>query len=321
MSAVLKFPPAGNRREPVSTLEAFAWNWLEGMAVGWRDTTRDAVRTILRAHLLPAFGALDVTEVDRASVLAFRTRLATQRNSSGRLLSPRRINRVIDVLGQVLSERELQLGIPNPCCRLRRLPQRRATICPFSLPELQRLVEAAPDRLRDYLWIRGLTGLRSGEANGLCWDQVDWDNMTLTIRAARVRGRQVLPKNEYSERSLVLTPSLQDALLRQWARTGSKDGFVFLTARGCPLDSSNFGRRDWPRLLDAAQLSHRSPETLRHTAATLMLAAGEAPTSIARTLGHSDCRMLFSTYARYVAGVLGSADGQCLEAAISQHHD
>lgn len=321
MSAILQFPPAGNRREPVSTLEAFAWRWFEGMAVGWRDTTRDAVLTILRAHVLPALGALDVTELNRANVLVLRTRLVALRSRSGRVLSHRRINRVMDVLGQVLSERELQLGIPNPCCRLRRLPQRRATIRPFSLPELQRLVEAAPDRLRDYLWIRGLTGLRSGEANGLCWDQVDWNNMTLTIRAARVRGRQVLPKNEYSERVLVLTPSLQDALLRQWARTGSKGGFVFLTARGCPFDSCNFARRDWPRLLDTAQLSRRSPETLRHTAASLMLAAGEAPTFVARTLGHSDTRMLFSTYARYVPNVVGSIDGQRLEAAISQCHD
>lgn len=321
MNAVLQFPPAGNRREPVSTLETFAWRWFEGMAVGWRDTTRDAVRTILRAHLLPAFGEQEVTDVDRADVLAFRTRLAAVRSRAGRTLSHRRINRVIDVLGQMLSERELQYGIPNPCRQLRRLPQRRSSIRPFSLPELQRLVEVAPPHLRDYLWIRGLTGLRSGEANGLCWDQVDWDSMTLTIQAARVRGRQVLPKNEFSERIIALTPTLEDTLLRQWVHTGSKDGFVFLSARGCPLDTCNFARRDWPRLLDSAQLSHRSPETLRHTAATLMLAAGEAPTSIARTLGHSDCRMLFSTYARYVAGVLGSADGQCLEAAISQCHD
>ena len=319
MSAVLQFPPAGNRREPVCTLEAFSRSWFDGMAVGWRDTTRDAVRTILRAHLLPAFGAREVTEVGRADVLAFRTRLATKRGHSGRPLSPRRVNRVIDVLGQMLSERELQLGIPNPCRALRRLPQRRATIRPFSLPELQQLVEVAPGHLRDYLWIRGLTGLRSGEANALRWDQVDWDNMTLTIRAARVRGRQVLPKNEYSERVIALIPSLQDALLRQWARTGTEDGFVFLSARGTPLDSSNFARRDWSRLLEAAHLSHRSPEHLRHTAATLWLAVGEAPTSIARMLGHSDCRMLFGTYARFVADALGPTDGQRLETALSQH--
>ena len=320
MSAVLQFPPAGHRREPACTLEDFSRGWFEGMAVGWRDTTRDAVRTILRAHLLPALGKREVTEVSRADVLAFRTRLAAQRSPSGHMLSPRRINRVIDVLGQVLSERELQLGILNPCRQLRRIPHRRAIIRPFSLPELQRVVDVAPEHLRDYLWIRGLTGLRSGEANGLCWDQVDWDNLTLTIRAARVRGRQVLPKNEFSERVIALTPTLQDALFRQWTRTGSESGFVFLSVRGCPLDSSNFGRRDWPRLLDAARLSHRSPETLRHTAATLMLAAGEAPTFVARTLGHSDCRMLFSTYARFVANTLGPVDGQRLEAAILQPH-
>lgn len=317
MSGVLPFP-ATTRRPESGALADFALSWFEAMAVTWRPTTKDDVMVILRAHLLPAFGARRVDDFSRADVLRLRTQLAQAPGPSGAPRGARRINRIVDVLGQLLAERERQVGVPNPCRELRRLPQRRAAILPFSLPELGRLVDAAPDHLKDYLLLRGLTGLRSGEANGLCWDQVDWQAGTLTIAAARVRGQQVLPKNEYSERTVNLLPMVEAALRRQWDRTGSASGFVFQTARGHALDTGNFASRDWPRILAAAALADRAPEHLRHTAASLMLAAGEAPAFVARTLGHSDCRMLMSTYARFVPNALGRVDGAAFDSAARQ---
>lgn len=319
MSMVLQFNAA---RSPVEcspgkvALTAFALDWFEAMAVAWRPTTQDTVMVILRAHLLPAFEGRQVDEFSRSDVLQLRTALARSCGPSGMARSPRRINRILDVLGQLLAERERQIGIPNPCRDLRRLPQRRSAVRPFSLPELRRLVDAAPDHLRDYVLVRGLTGLRSGEANGLIWDQVDLEAGTLTISAARVRGCQVLPKNEYSERQLLLTPSVADAMARQWRRTGEAGGFVFRTRRGRPIDTCNFARRDWPRMLARAELADRSPEHLRHTAASLMLAAGEAAPYVAAVLGHADCRMLLSTYARLVPDAFGQRDGAAFEAAV-----
>ena len=104
--------------------------------------------------------------------------------------------------------------------------------------------------------------------------------------------------------------------MRQHARRGSPDGYVFLTPRGYPLDTRNFARRDWVRVLASAGLKARAPEQLRHTAATLLLAAGEAPTYVARILGHADCRMLLTTYARFMPGALGRTDGLALQRAI-----
>ncbi|QIL20177.1 site-specific integrase [Thermomonas sp. HDW16] len=313
MNAVIAFPP----RSDSLALSDFAWEWFEAMAVAWRPTTREAVQVILRAHLLPVFAGRPVEAFGRVDVLKLRKELATQPGPAGKVRGPRRINRILDVLGQLLDERERQLGTANPCRGLRRLPQRRTTIHPFALPELLRLASAAPDHLGDYVLVRGLTGLRSGEANGLLWDQVDWEAGTITISAARVRGQQVLPKNEYSERTIAMLPSVEAGMRRQSERTGSGGGFVFQTRRGCPIDTCNFAQRDWPRLLEATGLASRAPEHLRHTAASLMLAAGEAPMFVAATLGHSDSRMLMSTYARFVPNALGQRDGTALEKIVA----
>lgn len=265
---------------------------------------------------LPSVRGLPIEGYTRADVLAFRSRLVREPKSDGTVRSPARVNLIPQTLGRMFAERERQLGIPNPCEDLRRLPTRRALIQPFTLPELHRLVAVAPEHLAEYVWIRGLVGMRSGEANGLRWDGVDLAAGTIEIRQARVCGNDVLPKNEFSERTIALIPAAREALVRQHKHTGETNSYVFLTPRGHPLDTRNFARRDWPRMLAVAGFKKRAPEQLRHTAATLLLAAGEAPTYVARLLGHADCRMLLSTYARYMAGALGRTDGLALQRAL-----
>lgn len=290
------------------SLADFATTWFDQVSIGWRDATQRRVASILRCHLLPEFRRHDANGFDRAALMAWRAMLVRDGQ-----YTPSRVNAVLQVASQCLAEREQQRGIRNPCRDLRRLPVRRPVIQPFSLPELRQLVEAAPAHLTDYVWIRGLTGLRSGEANGLRWDCVDLTAGTIDIRRARSDGQDCLPKNEFSERLIPVGKTTTQALQRQWKRTGSSDGYVFQTLRGAPLDTQNFARRDWRRMMTAKNLAYRCPEQLRHTAATLMLAAGEAPAFVSQVLGHADCRMLLSTYARFMPGALGRTDGQALE--------
>ena len=293
------------------TLADFAETWFDQVSIGWRDTTQRRIASILNCHVLPEFHRHGVDGFDRAALMAYRARLVRE----GRC-TPDRANAVMQVASQCLAERERQRGVANPCRDLRRLPVRRPAIQPFSLPELRRLVEVAPAHLSEYVWIRGLTGLRSGEANGLRWDCVDLTAGTVDIRRTRSEGQERLPKNEFSERLLPVGPIVQNAFRHQWKRTGCLDGYVFQTLRGAPVDTQNFARRDWRRLLAAADLTYRCPEQLRHTAATLMLAAGEAPTFVSQILGHADCRMLLSTYARFMPGALGRTDGHAFERAV-----
>jgi integrase len=58
---------------------------------------------------------------------------------------------------------------------------------------------------------------------------------------------------------------------------------------------------------------------MRHTAATLWLAAGESPEWIARQLGHTSTQMLFKVYSRFVPNLTrqdGSAIDRLLTAAL-----
>ncbi len=314
MSKVVKFPAAAKRQE--RTLASFAREWFDQASVAWRQSTMRRVGGILRCHLLPVLERFPEDGLTRRDVMSLRTDLARGRGPSGVACSLTRTNSVMQVLHQMLTERERQLEVPNPCNHLKRLPTRRPEVSPFTLTELRHLMETAPPHLKNYIWVRGITGLRSGEANGLRWDSVDLDAGTLEVRRSYSDGHEQLPKNQHSERILLLTPSVLHALREQHAMTGP-NGYVFRTIRGNPIDIQNFARRDWRRMLENAGLSYRAPEQLRHTAATLMLAAGEAPTYVSKVLGHSDCSMLLRIYARYMPGALGRTDGAALERVLS----
>ena len=302
-----------------ASFRAFASRWFDVMSIGWKASTQESVHGVLAGHLLPAFGARPITGVERSDLLVFRAALL--RNHSGRhgapQLSAARTNRVMGVLRQILAEAAEQAGTRSAGASVTPLRERRASIQPFTWDEVQQLAAAAPMHLVEYVRVRCLTGLRSGEINGLRWDQVDRSRSVLCITRARVRGREVLPKNEYSEREIPLTGPLLAALDRQAVRTGSSDGYVFQTRRGKPISTTNFANRDWPELLAKAGLAPRRPYQTRHTAATLMLAAGENPAWIAQVLGHADCAMLWATYARYVPN-LTRRDGSAFAASVER---
>src|SRR5690606_7521834 len=80
----------------------------------------------------------------------------------------------------------------------------------------------------------------------------------------------------------------------------------------------NFLNRVWAPLLRHLALDHRRAYQMRHTAATLWLASGEAPEWIARQLGHTSTEMLFRVYSRYVPN-LTRRDGSAMERMLKQH--
>ena len=123
MTSIHAFPV---RSVAGGSLRMFAALWFDQMSVAWRPGTQASVRSILDAHLLPAFGSLVVDNFGRADVLALRAALARGLTPAGKPRSPRRVNRIMAVLAQLLAERERQLGIASPCRELRALPARPA---------------------------------------------------------------------------------------------------------------------------------------------------------------------------------------------------
>lgn len=179
--------------------------------------------------------------------------------------------------------------------------------------EARRLIDTTTDDELGPLWAVLLaTGLRQGEALGLTWADVDDVARTLTVRRSLVRGwdgkpKLGSPKSDRSRRTIALPAAARDAFDRQRARqtvvrdaAGSawqdRDGLVFTDAVGRPL----IGRYVTPALRGALARADLPPircHDLRHTNATLQLAAGVPLATISRTLGHSTIAITADIYA------------------------
>jgi integrase len=92
---------------------------------------------------------------------------------------------------------------------------------------------------------------------------------------------------------------------RQKTGPGWEDhDLVFPGTLGQPLDWHNVSQRAFKEILSDAKLPESfSPYALRHTCATLLLAAGEPSKVIAERLGHSTTAITDDVYSHVLPGM------------------
>ncbi|MBH9553993.1 DUF3596 domain-containing protein [Inhella sp. 4Y17] len=294
----------------------FIATWLEEHQIEWRRSHIKVLNSTIEGHLLPAFGQLAVGAISKADILAFRTKLAALPGRTGKSLSAKRINGILATLRQVLNEAADRFGFVSPCATLKPLKVRKSDIEPFTLDQVQQIIAVVRRDYRDYFITRFFTGMRTGEVHGLKWKYVDFANRLILIRETFVLGEDEYTKTDSSQREIQMSQPVFDALTRQYAATGKLSEYVFCNREGSPLDNKNFSDRVWYPLLRHLDLKSRRPYQMRHTAATLWLASGEAPEWIARQLGHANTQMLFQVYSRYVPN-LTRRDGSAIDRLLA----
>jgi integrase len=301
---------------PTPSFRDFTTTWMSERQVEWRRSHIKVLKSTLDGHLMPAFGDRPVGTITKAEVLAFRAKLAELPGRTGDKLSNKRINGILAPLTQILNEASDRFGFASPVAKLKRLKTRKSDVDPFSLDQVQKILATVRVDWRDYFTTRFLTGMRTGEAHGLKWKYVDFEHRLILIRETFVLGEDDETKTEGSMRDIQMSQPVFEALKRQFEATGKLSVYVFCNREGQPIDNKNFSDRVWYPLLRHLGLAKRRPYQMRHTAATLWLASGEAPEWIARQLGHSNAQMLFSVYSRFVPNMT-RRDGSAIDRLLA----
>lgn len=294
----------------------FADLWFTERKIDWKRSTQGKVNDILIKHLMPRFRGRRVHEISKADILSYRGVLAKV-NDDGKRLSAARINGILNILRQILTEAADRHEFVTGFRSIKPLRIPKTKIEPFSLREVGKILEAASAEYQPYLTIAFFTGMRTSELLGLTWSCIDLGRAQLTITQAWVEGELDSTKTAESERTIDLSTPVISAFAQQRKNTQSIESeYVFCAANGLPFNRHNFANRTWHPLLDKLEIKRRRPYQTRHTAATLWLASGENPEWIARQMGHTSTRMLFTTYSRYVPN-LTRKDGSAFEQLLS----
>lgn len=178
--------------------------------------------------------------------------------------------------------------------------------------------------------VLGLTlGLRPGEISGLTWDAIDFEKGTVVIHQTMTG----LPKQPRKPERAALKPSTKTGRVRTLnlpprayvALTDHRklqdedrhfmgdrwpsewQSLVFVTENGTPLSPPNMRRMVSWMAKEAGIEGKVTPYDLRHTATSLLSAAGVAPELLADLLGHTSTRMVERFYRHPVTPTISVA--------------
>ncbi|WP_418114619.1 DUF3596 domain-containing protein [Vibrio scophthalmi] len=297
--------------------EEFAQIWLSEMQIEWSRRHLEEVEGVLNKYLLPTFGNKKISAINKGQILQFRAILAKVPGRKGGYLSPSRINHIMTPLRMLLNEAADRYDFTSPWKNIKALKVGRTEVDPFSLADVEVFLNAAPADFYAYYVTRFFTGMRTGEIDALMWKDVDLENKTITVNQALVKGEVSGLKTEGSHRVIHLIDRVVKVLTEHKSQAKMSDKFVFINAKGKPLNYAVVSRTQWYPTLEKAKLRKRNPYQTRHTFATLLLASGESPEWIANQMGHTTTTMLFRVYSRYVPN-LTRRDGSAFAAFLLQ---
>ncbi len=270
-----------------------------------KQATKDLHATLARTHLVPTVGMIPLGRLRPSDVEA----LIVIKRDAG--LSGSTIRTIYTVLRSALDIAARDgLIRSNPAAAVRRPGVERKDAPHLTAEQAQVLLEAIKgDRLESLFRVMLATGLRRGEALGLHWSDVDLDAALLRVRWTLSRTSQGLrldePKTDKSRRTVPLPRSAVEALRAHWTRQLEEQlgaagvwqdhGLVFTTEIGTPLEPRNVLRR-FELLAERAGLRGVTLHTLRHSAASFLLAAGTHTKVVQEHLGHSSYAITADIY-------------------------
>ncbi len=270
-----------------------------------KQATVDLYANIARKHLVPALGSRALDRLRPSDVEA----LIVAKREAG--LAPSTVRTIYTVLRAALDV-AVRDGLlrKNPAVVVKRPAVDRKDAAYLTADQAQRLLEAITgDRLEPLFRLMLATGLRRGEALALHWTDVDLDGARLRVRWTLTRTSKGLqlsnPKTDKSRRTVPLPRTTVETLRAHLtsqaeerlaaAEAWHERGLVFTTEIGTPLEPRNVLRR-FDQLAQRAGLTGVHLHTLRHSAASFLLAAGTHTKVVQEHLGHSSYAITADIY-------------------------
>ncbi len=291
------------------TVGEWAPRWL-ATKVNLKATTRATYENLLQNHVLPTWGDTRLSGVTHESVAAWVAGLEKRGLSASTIRQTHRVFAL--VLGLAVRDGRLArnpaVGVPLP--RAARSEQVYLTHA-----QVDALAEAAGVYRLVVLFL-AYTGVRFGEMAALRVRHLDLLRRRAAIveAVAEVHGVAVFssPKTHQS-RSVPIPRFMIDDLASLAAGRGEND-FVFSSPRGDVLRNRNFRRAGFEPAVAAAGLGPLTPHALRHTAASLAIAAGANVKVVQTMLGHKSATMTLDLYGHLFADQLDEV-ADAMEAA------
>jgi integrase len=255
---------------------------------GCKPSTIRGYRSQLNAHLLPAFGSMQLEDITETEIERWRAGITSQRK--GKEISNKTKNEQLVLMHAIMRRAVKVWRLPrNPVANVDRFRTRRSgDIEVFSPEEVWALVRAAASEMDAAVYLTAaFTGLRRGEVLALRWRDVDFASSVIRVRASYAALQLSTPKSG-KVRSVPMAPDVAETLARlgQRERFTGDDDFVFAAESGLPINGDALSSR-YEKALAAAGLRRLRFHDLRHTFGTRMIREADIR-RVQEWMGHAD---------------------------------
>jgi integrase len=290
----------------VAADEWIAWGIRER---DWKPSSLSDYRSILNAHLLPAFRGKRIEKIDTDEIEQWRDELVDERE-----LSRRTANKMLIVLGAIFERAVKTHGLlRNPVkdvakFRVRYDPNAYDFFSPDEIEQLSKAAASPQDRA--IFRTAAFTGLRMGELIALRWGDVDFSGEALHVYNSYSLGTITAPKSGLT-RTVPMAEQVQ-RLLKTHRKTvpNGRDQLVFPGERGEYLDGSALRRR-YKKTLEDAKLRKLRFHDLRHTFGSIAIDQASI-VQVQAWMGHADVQ----TTMKYMHHRSRAGDARLLSAAF-----
>lgn len=281
------------------TLSGFVEEWRTSVAVNLKGSTVRAAESHLRAHIIPKLGSLTLTEINTKAVQGFVAHLAGGRRSR------KTVENVLLTLSSLLKTAK-SWGYACGDFRFADLTLPREGVkvearC-FTDDEVQRIIAKAHEPLSTIVAITAVLGLRIGETLALRKSDVDFAKQVIRIRQSVDAATRTVGgvKSRASSADLPMSKELEARLRAHLQGHDGKSELLFSNRCSRPFSANKLREKQLHPLLDALKIPRGGFHSMRHGAASSLLADGATPAVVQRQLRHSDARITLGIYGHVI---------------------
>jgi len=280
--------------------------WLPLVESSLRPSTLNSYKSMLKLYVLPSLGAIQLQKLRADDLDQLYARLLKDGRQDGRGgLSPKTVRSLHNMLHKALRDAERKGLVSRNVVSMADPPRRSqsgSSAMRTWTPEQLRVFLAALSghRLEAAYLLAATTGMRRGEVLGTRWSDLDIQHRRLAVRQTVICLNYKIsfgtPKTARGRRLIALDPATMTALVKhlqeqEAERTVLEGGFedhnlCFAKIDGSPIHPDYFSQL-FDRTVARLPIPRIRLHDLRHTHATIGLAAGIPPKVMSDRLGHS----------------------------------
>jgi integrase len=281
------------------TLEEFVKEWRTSVAVNLKASTTRTAESHLRAHIIRKLGSLPLREINTRAVQSFVAYLA----NGGR--SKKTVENVLLTLSSILrTARAWDYACGNFSLTDITMPREgvRKEQRSFTDAEVGKILSATPEPFGTILAVTAVLGLRIGEVLALRFSDLDFVRKIIRVRqSVDAATRKIQSVKSSASSADVPMPSQLETRLRVHLQTHEgKSDLLFVNRDGRPFSANKLREKQLHPLLVKLGIPRGGFHSMRHGAASSLLADGATPAVVQKQLRHSDPRITLGVYAHVV---------------------